>query len=277
MTSPVRRTVRLAAALVLLATMTACSEDSADRAAPTPTPPPTTATPVPPGPDPKVGECRDLGFAAATESVDTTPPGACRAPHTSTTYAVGQLDLVVDGHLVAMDSDQVRDQLDDKCTHRLAGWVGGDRDRLRLSRLRPVWFRPDVDEADRGASWFRCDVVAVASDGRLASYTGNLKGVLDQESALDRFGLCGTTSPSAKNFRKVICSRRHRWRAVSTVELPRDAGYLGRKAAAAADAACQDQATARTEPSLKYVWAFQWPTRAEFAAGQRYGWCWLPR
>ncbi len=231
---------------------------------------------MPAKPDPKVGECRDLGFGAATQIVDITPPHSCQAPHTSTTYAVGQLDLVLDGHLVAMDSAQVRVQLDDKCTRGLARWVGGDRERLRLSRLRPVWFRPDVGEADRGASWFRCDVVAVASDGRLARYTGNLQGVLDQLSALDRFGLCGTANPSAKNFRKVICSSRHRWRAVSTVELAKDTKYLGRKAAAAADATCQDQATARTGPSLKFVWAFQWPTREEFAAGQRYGWCWLP-
>lgn len=274
-------TQAVALPVALLVALTGCAGDPPRNAAESTTPnaasPPTTAAPVPPRPAPQVGECRDLGFAAATESTDDTAPGSCKSPHTATTYAVGQLDLVVDGHLLAMDSAQVRDQLDDKCTDRLARWVKGDAERLRLSRLRAIWFRPDVEEADRGASWFRCDVVAVASQGRLARYTGNLKGVLDQDSALDRFGICGTANPSAKNFRKVICSGKHRWRAVSTVELGSKTKYLGRKAAAIADTACQDRAIARGEPSMKFAWAFQWPTREDFDAGQRYGWCWLPR
>lgn len=268
------------AAVVLLlgVVLTGCSSDEQPEAASTPsaTPPPTTAAPVPPRPDPRPGECRELTFRQATRSVDTTRPTPCDRDHSSVTFKVGHLDLVVDGHLMAADSARVQGQLDQRCREALPGWLGGDRERLRLSQFRAVWFRPEVVQADRGASWFRCDVVAVAGDDRLARFTGDLKGVLNDESGLDRFGRCGTSSPTRKNFRAVICQRPHSWRAVSVVDFPDSANYLGRNAARDADEACQDEATSRTQEDLRYEWAFQWPTREEWNAGERYGWCWLP-
>ena len=263
-------------ALLLLVTA-GCGGTPEAKPSPTPSAPPTTAAPVAAKPDPKVGACRNLDFAAATQSVDDTPAIPCKKEHTSVTFAVGQLDLIQDGHLVAMDSKHVQQQLDDKCGAELSRWVGGDKQALRLSQFRPVWFRPDVKEADRGASWYRCDVVTIAANNQLASFKGNLKGVLGDDSGLDRFGRCGTSSPANKNFRQVICSRDHSWRAVSTIDIPQGADYLGKKASAAADTVCQDRATSEVKESLKYEWAFQWPSRQDFDAGQRYGWCWLPR
>lgn len=271
------RGVRLLAAAALVISSAACagSPEASPSVAPSTTPP-TTAAPTPPRPDPKVGACHALPFTAATQAVDNRAPVRCGRPHSSVTFAVGQLDLLVDGHLLAMDSDRVSSQLDDACGRGLRAWVGGSEDDLRLSRFRTVWFRPDVKEADRGASWYRCDLVAIAREGRLARFSGDLKGVLDADDALDTWGTCGNRSPVRKGFAKVICSEEHSWRAVSVVELPERTRYLGRRAAADANTACQDEATSRVNESLKYEWAFQWPTRAEWQDGQRYGWCWLP-
>ncbi|RYE76308.1 MAG: hypothetical protein EOO74_08635, partial [Myxococcales bacterium] len=167
--------------LVLGLFLTACSgdgESTSPSATPT-TAPPTTAAPVPPRPDPKVGACHELAFDAATEAVDKNPPVPCRKEHTSVTFAVGQLDLLDDGHLLAMDSAQVGAQLDTTCERGVRDWVGGSAEDFRLSRFRSIWFRPDVKEADRGAAWYRCDVVAVAREGKLARLDGDLKGALD--------------------------------------------------------------------------------------------------
>ena len=37
-----------------------------------------------------------------------------------------------------------------------------------------------------------------------------------------------------------------------------------------------DVASGRSNGSLKYTWSFEWPTRDQWDAGQRYGYCWVP-
>ena len=71
-------------------------------------------------------------------------------------------------------------------------------------------------------------------------------------------------------------SRKHSWRAVDIVELPPDARHLAKDVAAQGDAACKDVAAERANGSLRYTWSFEWPTRAQWAEGQRYGYCWVP-
>ena len=88
------------------------------------------------------------------------------------TFFVGDLDQTVDGHLLAVDSDLVQEQVAEQCPPRLDGFIGGSTEDRRLSMLRPVWFTPTIEESDAGARWFRCDVVALAADGELAPLTG---------------------------------------------------------------------------------------------------------
>ncbi len=82
--------------------------------------------------------------------------------------------------------------------------------------------------------------------------------------------------PDTKGFERVVCSEKHRWRAVDDIELPADARYLAEPATATADAACKDVASERANGALQYTWAFEWPTRALWQTGQRYGYCWVP-
>jgi hypothetical protein len=139
-----------------------------------------------------------------------------------------------------------------------------------------VWFSPSLEEGDLGARWFRCDVVALAGRDRLAPLPRSLRGVLDRNGALDTYGTCGTAAPAAPRFQRVICSRRHTWRARATIELPAGAKYLGQAAGAAADSACRDIDTRLAADILKLQWSFEWPTRAQWEQGQRYGICWTP-
>jgi hypothetical protein len=139
-----------------------------------------------------------------------------------------------------------------------------------------VWFGPTVQEADRGARWFRCDLVALAGDDQLAPLDRRMHGVLGKARALDRWGTCGTSAPGAKGFVRVICARRHHWRAVDVVDLPAGAAFLGKKATATANDRCQAVAAARAGSSLKYTWSFEWPTRQQWQDGRRYGFCWVP-
>ena len=262
---------------VLLGGLTACSKGKPGPTAETSSSSSaaTSAAPAPPAPPP-AHACYDLDFAAAAKPTSTAPPVPCSAVHTTTTIRVGTIRPVVDGHLLAVDADAVQQQIAGRCRAALAAQVGGDEETRRLSRLTVVWFSPTLADSDRGALWFRCDLVALAGHDVLAPLPRATRGILSQDGALDRWGTCGTASPSASRFQRVICSRPHSWRARATIDLPAGATYLGKTAGAAADSACHDIDAKLAADSLKLHWSFEWPTRDAWNAGQRYGLCWTP-
>ncbi len=233
-----------------------------------------TAPPVPAAP--KVGGCHQLDVEAATAPVDSRAAVPCTQPHTSVTVKVGQLSPVLDGHLLAVDSATVRAQIARACPSSLAAYAGGDRTTQRLSRLEVVWFGPSLEEADAGANWYRCDVVALRSAGKLLELPRGMRGALAKKGALDRFGTCGTAAPGKPAFARVACAEKHSWRAIDVVEIDPKARYLGKGPAAAGDAACKDVASGRAANSLTFSWSFEWPTKEQWAEGQRYGYCWVP-
>jgi Septum formation len=275
------RARRTSAALVVVALglVSGCSssgksDSSADSAEKSPEVAVSSAPPPPAAP--KVGSCHHLSLSEATEPVDAGKPVPCSRPHTSVTSKVGRLSLVVDGHLLAIDSRTVRRRIADACPDSAGAFVGGDRTTQQLSRFEVVWFSPSLKDADAGADWYRCDVVAPRSAGKLLNLPPRLKGVLAREGALDRFGTCGTAAPDARGFSRVVCSEKHKWRAVATRALPADRPYLAKDVTAAADSWCKDVASERADGSLQFTWSFEWPPRAQWKAGQRYGYCWVP-
>ncbi len=239
-----------------------------------PTPPPR-ATPVP---KPAAAACYRLTYAQAVSPTTRGRPVGCRQPHTSETFRVAGLDNIVDGHLLAVDSDRVQEKVASACPAALGEAVGGSPDDVRLSMLRAVWFTPTLAQAQAGASWYRCDVVALAGRDRLAPVTGSLAGVLDEgpSRGRDRWGMCGTASPDSRDFERVPCGRRHSWRAFDVVDLP-DGDYPGPAAVTDAGAdPCENAAAGIADDPLDYEWAFEGPDAAQWAAGQTYVRCWTP-
>lgn len=247
-------------------------DESASRKA-TATP---TATSTTPPRTPKVGECYRIGIKAATGPTSGSGPVSCDAEHTAVTVFVGRIDPIKDGHLLAVDAKEIQDQIASTCPAKVPGWVGGTVDDQRLSRFTAIWFSPTLEESDAGADWFRCDVVAVGAQDQLAKLPGTVKGALASSSALDTFGACGSSAPSEKGFAQVICARPHSWRAVTVVAIPQGAKYLGPNTQQAGDGACKLEAKQRATDPLVYKWSFEWPAKAEWDAGRRYGLCWVP-
>lgn len=275
---PARRPILVAVAVAALTAtgLLASGCGAGAGAGPAPSPGVSASTAPPPPADPVVGSCHSLTVREATDPVDTGDPVPCREPHTSVTTKVGQIDAVVDGHLLAVDSRTVRSRIADACPEDPGSFLGGDRTAQRLSRFEVVWFGPSLEQADAGANWYRCDVVAVRAGTSLLTLPRNLEGILDRNGALDRFGTCGTAAPGRRGFARVVCSEEHSWRAVDVVAFPTGTRHLAEDAAAAGDAACKDVAAERADGDLKYTWSFEWPTRAEWASGRRYGYCWVP-
>lgn len=272
-----RQTTRLlATALValLLALTAGCTGDDAE-----PDPAPSSAAPKPTAtavPAPPNGACYRLSFEGALAATTQAEQVECDQEHTSTTYLVGRLDTLVEGHLLAVDSARVLRAIGQTCQRRLLGLVGGTRDEVRLSMLRPVWFTPSLAQADDGASWYRCDVIAVAGPDRLAPLPPSMRGVLSRPAGRDRWGMCGTDQPDSPRFERVLCSAPHTWRAIAVVDLG-SGRYPGERAVRErGQAPCEDAGREVAADALNFQWGYEWPTRQQWVAGQTYGRCWAP-
>jgi hypothetical protein len=273
---------RLLAALALTLAATGCTGDGEDAVGPSPSPTPSQSaesTKVPvakPPPAPPERACYRLGYAQALAPTSEVAAVKCAQPHTSMTYDVGTLSTVVDGHLLAVDSDRVQGQAAGFCPRRLPAFLGGTPDDLRLSMLRSVWFTPTVEDSDAGADWFRCDVIAVAGDNALARLNPTMAGVLGSEAGQDEFGMCGTAQPGTEDFARVICSRSHSWRATQVVHFSGER-YPGPAAAKqAGQTPCEDAGRSAASDALDYTWGYEWPTKDQWDGGQHYGLCWVP-
>lgn len=282
---------------VVLLLGTACSSGSGSSAVPSPDAPATTGSASAPAsaetsaaaaagpgglpraeevPAPEQGACYDLSYAAALAPTSGARSTDCERRHTAVTFGTGRLRTAVDGHLLAVDSDRVQEQPARRCGRRFGTFVGGSEEDRRLSMLRAVWFTPTVAQSDRGAEWFRCDVIAVRADQELARLGTGLRGVLATERGADRYGMCGTAAPDDRAFERVVCARQHSWRAVSLVDLP-DGAYPGRAAAReAGQGPCEDAGRDAAADPAEFEWGYEWPDPEQWAAGQTYGRCWAP-
>ena len=186
--------------------------------------------PPPPPPAPALDACYRLSYDEAVAPTNDDAPIACDKGHTTQTFAVGQLDLVTNGHLLAVDSEAVRTQVAHRCPAQLAAYVGATDEQLRLSLLRPVWFTPTIEQSDAGAAWYRCDVIAVSGDKRVAKIDRNLAGALKKPEGRTEFAMCGTAQPGTPEFSRVLCGEDHSWKAISVIDLAeksKDGSYPG--------------------------------------------------
>lgn len=209
--------------------------------------------------------------ALAAEMPTTAVP--CAKPHTAQTYRVGEFDLMRDGHLLAIDSQAANQQVATECSRALTTWLGGDP---RLTVLTPNWYSATLEQADAGANWYRCDVVALNGATKLATLPAATKNLLATEAGRNQYALCRTSAPNAANSSPVPCSAKHAYRATRAVDLPGTDLPTKEAGAAAMDTPCQDAATTAAADPLNVKWVQELPTEAQWAAGRRYGICWVP-
>ena len=190
------------------------------------------------------------------------------------TFDVGELDTVVAGHLLTVDSDRVRDQVAADCPDLFDGLRRRRRvEHQRLSMLRPVWFSPTVEQSDRGPTWYRCDAIAVESEGRRwrPSAAGS-RVCSDRAGGLATYGVCGTAEPGDRRLRAGRLRREHTWEAIDTVDVPGDVLPRQRAGRARRGQPCMDPARGGADDALTFEWGFEWPHRSSSGApGGRYG------
>ncbi|WP_110182501.1 septum formation family protein [Nocardioides solisilvae] len=267
-----------AAACALALLLAACSGDdgpSPDVGAPTTAP---TASDEPRPPAPRAGACYRLRHRDALASVSDRAAVPCRRKHTSVTFHVGRLDLRPGRRQrpLRIDSPRVRSQVAEACLRRLREHLGGTEESFRLTMLTTVWFTPNVADGERGARWFRCDVVAPGARRSLLPLPAPpaLRGILDDPDRRDAFSTCGTAEPGTAGFRRVTCGQRHTWRAVASVDLGDGAYPEIRDTADRMREPCTEAARAWADDPLDFSWTEERPTREQWQAGRRHGLCW---
>jgi hypothetical protein len=270
---PVRAS--LVAALLTVGLLGSCTGDAPEESEPTKTASGTSAVTADPTPPPD-DACYRLTLVELTEPTNDGDPVPCGRKHTAQTIHVGQLRLKADGQPLAVDSKRAQRQISKACPARMASYVGGEGEDRRLSRFRVVWFSPTLEESDAGARWFRCDLVAFGVGERLHSQRGRVRHqVLNSDAGLNRYGLCGTSAPGDPGFERVLCQLRHTWRAIATIEIEGGPAYPGPAAVReAGDSVCSDLVREAEDFALTYTYGWEWPTRKQWRAGQKYGYCW---
>lgn len=241
-----------------------------------PPPPEETQVTATPAAAPADGVCSLLDYDEAIAPTARGRTVPCSRPHTAQTFLVDSLDLVVAGHLLAVDSDRAEEQATTTCGDAVEEHVGASPEEMRLTMVEPVWFTPSMEEAARGADWVRCDVVAVSGGRRLVELPEDSQGMLASEPGRADYAMCGTAQPSADDFSRVVCSARHSWRAVASVDLPGAAYPTAGEAGDLMEARCRAVARERAEDPLDFTWAEERPTREQWDAGRRHGLCWVP-
>ena len=183
------------------------------------------------------------------------------------------LDTVVDGHLLAVDSDRVQ-RAGGAGAARTGSreFVGGTADQRRLSMLRAVWFTPDASRSPtRAPTGSAATSSRVAGDRQLApARRGRLAGVLDDAAGGTATACAAPPSPATPGFERVICSRgAHAGGRSRTVDLRRRRlPRRGRASATPARRPARTPAGAAAEDPLDYQWGYEWPTAEQWDAGQ---------
>ncbi len=266
-----RMTVALACAALFLAACSGGDGGESPQASPQ-----TTASSQPPE-RPGVGECHQLDVDELLGSADQQPAVACSEKHTTETVHVGTFKAAAADDPKALTGDKANRRAAQTCQKEAASYLGADQRQLRLTRVSVFWFVPLPQEVDAGADWLRCDVVVFERGNDLMQLPRTLKGALSKNAATGRYGLCGSARPGAKDFERVVCSKKHTWRAISTIPISGGKRYPGTKTVRAAGKdTCQSRARAAQGNALQYGYGWEWPTKEQWQAGQRFGYCWAP-
>ena len=256
-----RRTpVRLAGAACLAIVLAGCAA---------PLKPQTAADKTTP---PKLGACYDLSPEDTSKPSSDAAPVDCSKPHTAQTFAIGTLpestgkDYTSQGH---------GKYIYPTCEKAFEKFLSVDESLALRIRLSWSWFRPSTRGWDKGARWYRCDVVGGAADATSYHALPKTAEGLFRARPPEQWLTCaqGGTVNSSK---KVSCSEKHNWRAVTTIKLGDEkAAYPGdRLVEVRSRDYCSDSVGAWMNYPVDYEFGYTYFHAAEWATGNRRTVCW---
>lgn len=214
---------------------------------------PAGAAPDQPGyQEPDVGSCRDLTYEEYLGASDTSETIDCEDPHSSYVVAVDRLPADVDWD----DSlAKLSRTITATCIPAWETHLGGTEKAREMSAYAVAWFMPTQAQRDRGARWFRCDVVLLGGT-KVLPLPSDAAPVLDTDLP-DRVARCLTRDPKV-----TTCARNHVWRVTGGFRLRGDAFPSRRELQRAADRRCPDLTSTRR-------WRWGSPSKDAWRVGHR--------
>jgi Septum formation len=221
---------------------------------------------------PDLGACRVLRSGDLTQASNASMTVDCARAHTAQTYAVGSLPDEL--KQADYDADELGAFAFRTCSARFQAYLGADESTAMRTILTWAWFRPSQDAWDKGARWYRCDVVGGGDQSkRLIDLPSTLRDLLVQPD--DDWLVCAQGAEVDGSV-KVPCSEAHDWRAVSTIKLGEAVDpYPGdRVSVVRTRDFCSKSVGAWLGYPADYDYGYTWFHEPEWNAGNRRSVCW---
>lgn len=204
-------------------------------------------------PAPTVGSCYGMSWGEFAGNTNSNPVVSCSERHQALTIAVPTLPSTVE----RTDKAAIGRRVYTTCNPAAAAAVGGWKNYVR-SWYTIGFFVPTQAQWDQGARWVRCDLVLLKPGRALQDLPAQPRAGL-----IDRATWC--RAGKSTGYADVVCSKRHQYRATTTVRM---SSWHGTKAAKAFAA----RACYKRFPHGDFFTSYP-HTRLEFNIGNRFAVC----
>jgi hypothetical protein len=221
---------------------------------------------------PKLGACRDLTPSDVSGTSNDSPVVPCTKTHTAQTFAIGTLPASTGS---SYDDRRHGTFVYRTCQKAFGEFLGADESLVMRIQLSWAWFRPSERGWEKGARWYRCDVLG-GPDGakRYRALPVDARGLFSD--SLPAAWLTCARGPSVAGSVKVPCSETHDWRAVTTVKVgkPEDPYPGDRVVQVRSRDYCQESVGGWMHYPPDYDYGYSWFREAQWKAGNRRSVCW---
>jgi putative regulator of septum formation len=223
---------------------------------------------------PQPGACRALTPKDVAEPSNASKVVDCEEEHTAETFAVGPLpEEFADADYDAPELGAFAYQT---CSTKFQEFLGADESTVMRTIVSWAWFRPSEKAWDKGARWYRCDIIGGGDDSKeYAALPVTAAGLLAEQPTEDAWMVC-VDGASVQTAPKIPCTEKHNWRAVTTIKVgdPQDPYPGDRLVEVTTRDYCSKSVGAWLGYPPEYDFGYTWFHEGEWKAGNRRSVCW---
>ena len=250
----------LTGVVALLVFVTACSaplqkQTAADKSSP-----------------PKLGACYLLTPKDTDAKSNAAESVSCSKPHTAETFAIGELPASTGKDYGSSAHGR---WIFPVCERAFEKFLSVDASMALRVQLSWAWFRPSQRAWDKGARWYRCDLVGGPDDATSYAELPPSATGLFRAKPPEQWLTCAQ-GPTVLRSKKVSCTEKHDWRAVTSIKVgkPGDPYPGDRLVEVTSRDYCSDSVGAWMNYPVGYEFGYTWFHQAEWQAGNRLSVCW---
>ena len=154
---------------------------------------------------PQLGACRVLTPEDVALPSNATKVVDCAEEHTAETFGVGDLPPELED--ADYDAQELGAFAYQTCSAKFQEFLGADESTVMRTVVSWAWFRPSEKAWDKGARWYRCDVVGGGEQSKeYVALPPTAAGLLAQQPTNDDWMVC-VNGTSVQGAPKIPCTR----------------------------------------------------------------------